>query len=516
MTVGELTLDLSAEVRKSRLSAIGFLQNEGLRFYCPYHRWTRRVIYSPSLDLLTTKGDDLSLKPLLEAINREGVHLFLSPPSFPFLHQTSLLTKVIMSSSTWFTDELTSEGRGYVDDISESPLSVRSSILGSDEDNSRSENVFDEIILNVDNSLEWSGINLPSLVKGYQWAPHEAKTDMTPEELDIIDQIDQLPRRTSSRKLIGLLGSDTLRARVFDIFGRMEKHQAFMHMMARKKDLEKSGEGTSSPSKIVTHKTLFQGVNSTLKISNTEKPSPAPTKPSSAGIPKGDVKRKLSHDKSLPLNKKKKITGPLLSRPLDPLVHVAERLQYNLKQMSPDEALDMAYELTARASICMNYVAGSAKCLLVEELDTDSRVKATIALTQAQDDLHQLKRTNDDLKLDLQKDTSQNQALIKEKDALVAARDKLAAENLSLGDEICNERLTSFEQGIAQCHYFFKTPLNHAGFDVMKVLVDGQLVPMSILDANDPTATTDAPLSTSQAGIEEALNVTSATENTAA
>lgn len=37
-----------------------------------------------------------------------------------------------------------------------------------------------------------------------------AKTDMTPDELDAISQLDQLPWRTSSRKLIGLLGFDGL------------------------------------------------------------------------------------------------------------------------------------------------------------------------------------------------------------------------------------------------------------------------------------------------------------------
>lgn len=59
-------------------------------------------------------------------------------------------------------------------------------------------------------------------------------------------------------------------------------------------------------------------------------------------------------------------------------MHVAERLQFNLtpeenkpfKGMSRGEALDMAYELNAWASICMNYAADSTKSLLAEELDT--------------------------------------------------------------------------------------------------------------------------------------------------
>ncbi|BAU01527.1 hypothetical protein VIGAN_11078000 [Vigna angularis var. angularis] len=365
---------------------------------------------------------------------------------------------------------------------------------------------------------------------------------MTPAELDIICQIDQLPSRTSSRQLIGLLGSDTLRARVFDIFGGMEKHQAFMRMMARKKNLEKSGEGTSSPSWIVAHKTPTQSMNPALQISDTEKPLSAPVKASSVNAPANDSKKKLPRDKGTPMNKKRKITGPVLFGPLDPLIHVAERLQYNptpeekipFKRMSPGEASDMAYELIARASVCMNYAAGSTKSLLTEELDTvrqdleasqkknaeltrhleeimkiaeDNRAKVASALTQAQDDLRQLKRTSDDLKLDFQKATSQNQALMKERDALVAVRDKLTTENLSLGDDICNERLTGFEQGIAQCRYFFGTPLSHDGFDIMKIVVNGQLLSLSTLDEDEAAAIANASPSGAQA-IAEVLFVT--------
>lgn len=53
----------------------------------------------------------------------------------------------------------------------------------------------------------------------------------------------------------------------------MEKHQAFMQMMARKKDLGKAGEGTSSPSKTTSHSEHSRNVNSTLKISDSQTPS---------------------------------------------------------------------------------------------------------------------------------------------------------------------------------------------------------------------------------------------------
>ncbi|KOM27495.1 hypothetical protein LR48_Vigan431s000900 [Vigna angularis] len=283
---------------------------------------------------------------------------------------------------------------------------------------------------------------------------------MTPEELDIVGQIDQLPRRTSSRKLIGLLGSDTLRARVFDIFGGMEKHQAFLRMMARKKDLEKPGEGTS-PYEIVTQKSPSPHVNRALKILDIEKPSPVLAKPSNAGVPKDDTKRKLPRDKPIPSNKKRKIPSPLLFGPLEPHVQVAERIQFNLtpeekipfKQMLPSEALDMAYALTTRASICMNYDAGSIKSLLAEELDT----------------------VRQELETSL-------------RDSLPSTRDKLAAEYLSLGDEICNERLTNFEQGIT--------------------------ITLSNPKVTNTEAPAEATPSSYQATAEETLNAASAAEDT--
>lgn len=116
----------------------------------------------------------------------------------------------------------------------------------------------------------------------------------------------------------------------------------------------------------------------------------------------------------------------------------------------------MAYELIARTSVCMNYVIGTTKPLLVVELEAarkdlkttkkenvklsyrlekvektaeDDQEKAATALTKAQNANRLLKRSNDTLKLDLQKASTQNKVLVKERDSLIAARDKLAFEN---------------------------------------------------------------------------------------
>lgn len=124
------------------------------------------------------------------------------------------------------------------------------------------------------------------------------------------------------------------------------------------------------------------------------------------------------------------------------------------------------------------------------------------------------------MKLDLQKVSSEYKNLIKDRDSLITTRDKLAFENESLGNEVCNERLIGFEQGIAQCHYFFNTPLNYAEFDIMKVFVDNELVTLSIPEvANAETAKADGVGSEPPAAptfANEALNIAPVNENTVA
>lgn len=261
-----------------------------------------------------------------------------------------------------------------------------------------------------------------------------------------------------------------------------------------------------------------------MKIADTQTPS-TDTKPIDLEASKGKAKRKSSQEKTPSPSKRRKLTAPLLTGPLDPNVHVTDRLQFNLnveekkpfKEMSPSESLNMAYELIDRSSICMNYFAGTTKSLLVAELETtqkdleeakkenttlslhleettkaaeEDRIKAANALTEAQNEVTLLKWFVDTLKLDLQKASSQHKELVKERDAAIIERDKLTTENSALGDEVCEERQRGFEQGIAQCHYFFNTPLEHEGFDIMKVYVDDQLVKLSVPEP--PEAETDS------------------------
>lgn len=143
--------------------------------------------------------------------------------------------------------------------------------------------------------------------------------------------------------------------------------------------------------------------------------------------------------------------------------------------MTPSESLNMAYELIAWASVCLNYTAGKTKPLLVAELETahrdleavkkestalslcieemtkaveDERVNAADNLKKAQGEVSSFKRSVDTLKLDLKNATTQHDELIKERDAIITERDKLIAKNASLGDEICQNISSVLSKGL--------------------------------------------------------------------
>lgn len=207
-------------------------------------------------------------------------------------------------------------------------------------------------------------------------------------------------------------------------------------------------------------------------------------------IIKAKPKRKAAEKTPSP-PKRQKVMGPLLIGPLDPQVHVADCLQFNLtpeervpfKGMTPSESLNMAYELIARASVCLNYAAGTTKPLLVAELETathslnqlkkenatltarieeltkpaeDDRVKAKNALDASQKEVTSLQLSVDTLQSDLQKAMSLNDELLKDKNAALAERDDLLKEKSALEDQVCQERELGFNQGIGQCIIFSK------------------------------------------------------------
>ncbi|KOM55159.1 hypothetical protein LR48_Vigan10g105100 [Vigna angularis] len=102
-------------------------------------------------------------------------------------------------------------------------------------------------------------------------------------------------------------------------------------------------------------------------------------------------------------------------------------------------------------------------------------------------------RLGDDFKGKLGADTSvQYKDLLIERDNLLAERDdllaqwvKLAKENTYLGYEVHNEHVAGFKKGITQCFYFFEVPIDHEGYDVMKMVVDRQLVDVPLPTAQE-------------------------------
>ncbi|XP_022632808.1 uncharacterized protein LOC111240951 [Vigna radiata var. radiata] len=300
----------------------------------------------------------------------------------------------------------------------------------------------------------------------------------------------------------------------------MEQHELFARLMACKKKLAKATEGTSSPIPSTGSSAIVppSSMNPTLTLTDT-KETGTKVRPADPEVPKNKTKRK-TQEKSHSPPKRRKTSTPLLTGPLDRNVHVVDRLQFNLnaeekkpfKGMTPSESLNMAYELIARASVCLNYTARMNKPMLVTELETtmksleetkkentalalrideltkaakNDRVKADNKLKESRKETVALKLSVDTLKLELQKATTKQEKLIKEKNVALTERDGLATEKATLEDQVCQERELGFNQGIAQCHYFFKTPLEHPNFDIMKVCLDGKLV-----DLADQIATT--------------------------
>lgn len=107
----------------------------------------------------------------------------------------------------------------------------------------------------------------------------------------------------------------------------MEQHQSFVRMMAQKKKLGKTGEGTSCLAlvTVTASSTPSRSVKPTLKLSSTILPDD--TKPIDVDVVKNKPKRKSAQEKTPSPPKKRKMNAPLLTGPLDPNVFIADRLQ---------------------------------------------------------------------------------------------------------------------------------------------------------------------------------------------
>lgn len=203
--------------------------------------------------------------------------------------------------------------------------------------------------------------------------------------------------------------------------------------------------------------------------------------------------------------------------------------------MTPSESLNMAYELIARASVCLNYTAGTTKPLLVAKLEAamksledtkkentalalrieeltkaaeDDRVVVNEKLKQSQKDAASLRLSVDTLQLDLQKATAKQEELLKEKNSALTERDNLIAEKSALEDQVCQQRELGFQQGIGKCHYYFQTPLDHPDFDIMKVYSNGELIDLSNQIASTPENIVPTSTLPNESPVETATDLT--------
>ncbi|KOM34366.1 hypothetical protein LR48_Vigan02g051600 [Vigna angularis] len=176
------------------------------------------------------------------------------------------------------------------------------------------------------------------------------KSRMTPEELDLISQLSQLPRKSSSRVLISFLNNKNLHSNVFDYLTEMDpaKSSTFAHLFAQRGgEIRKTVEGSSSR----TSTTVAILVTS-LPIQKTQLPPL---------VKKG--KRKAARESSVSSKRSKRALpdGPPLSRPLSSNSWVTKRIHFDLfaeekdlvKGMTEDESSNMALELVVRSTMCL-------------------------------------------------------------------------------------------------------------------------------------------------------------------
>ncbi|KOM47816.1 hypothetical protein LR48_Vigan07g152000 [Vigna angularis] len=329
------------------------------------------------------------------------------------------------------------------------------------------------------------------------------KPQMAPEDLDLINQLCQLPPKSSCRALIGFLGNKNLPSNVFDYLSRMDpsKSSTFARLFAQRGgDVRKLG-GSSSQA------------------------------PSTVAKPKKG-KRKAARETSVESKRAKRslLDGPLLPSLLSPNSWVAKHLQFDhfaedkalVSEMTEEEALNMSLELTARATLCQTY-AVHKKASTVTELQAlqaklestlkanqdltlrlaetermadEDKKKASTLLAEGRAAQRRVQRSLDDAQLDLQKATASNTTLTTERDSLLDQVTKLEAEVKLLGDEVVNEHVLGFDKALAQCQLLFQVPTDDPHLDVSMMVVDGKLVPIHVPPSSPIGQNVEAPVET--------------------
>ncbi|KOM58054.1 hypothetical protein LR48_Vigan11g108700 [Vigna angularis] len=340
------------------------------------------------------------------------------------------------------------------------------------------------------------------------------KPRMTPEDLDLINQLCQLPPKSSCRALIGFLNNKNLPSNVF-------------------------GGSSHAPTTVAVPATSLPIQKAPPPLLAAEVPLPKSTRrpadkaPQSEPIPKKKGKRKVVRE-SFAESKRAKRTlpdGPPLSGPLSPNSWVVKRIHFHLfaeekalvSGMTEEEASNMAMELAARSTMCLAYIAQkrastsielqalqekyvasvksnqdlTLRLAEIERIADKDKKKANALLAEERAAQRRMQRSFDDLKLDLQNATTSNKDLMAKREGLLADRDslrdrvlKLEADNKFLGDEVVNEHLLSFKKALAQCNLLFQISTEVPLLDVSMMVLDGRLVqihaPPSLVAARTP------------------------------
>ncbi|KOM33997.1 hypothetical protein LR48_Vigan02g014700 [Vigna angularis] len=452
------------------------------------------------------------------------------------------------------------EGRGYADNDNASPSSsslavfsgpgARASPSGNSSDLLVDSDAPDEVAIHVDSTGAWDGKPRSPVVPtetGYQsfctltgeakfpfyWTrdPRKVlswpKPQMAPEDLDLINQLCQLPPKSSCRVLISFLGNKNLPSNVFDYLSKMDpsKNSTFARLFAQRGgDVRKPG-GSSSQGPSTVAKPV------TCPVPQVSIPPPpvetvADPAPPSKSPPKKKGKRKAARETSAESKHAKRSLpdGPPLPSLLSPKSWVAKHLHFDhfaedkalVSGMTKEEASNMSLELTARAALCQAYAAyknASASAELqalqaklessvkanqdltlrlaeTERMAEEDKKKASTLLAEGRAAQRITQRSLDDAQLDLQKATASNTTLMAERDSLLDRVTKLEAEVKLLGDEVVNEHVLGFDKALAQRHFLFEVPTDDPRLDVSMMVVDDKLVPISIPPSSPPIGQT--------------------------
>ncbi|KOM57469.1 hypothetical protein LR48_Vigan11g050200 [Vigna angularis] len=351
---------------------------------------------------------------------------------------------------------------------------------------------------------------------------------MAPEDLDLINQLCQLPPKSSCRVLISFLGNKNLSSHVFDYLSKMDpsKNSTFARLFAQRGgDVRKPGGSSShAPSTVakpVTPRPVQHASIPPPSVETVANQAPPPKSP-----PKKKGKRMAAQETSAESKHAKRSLpdGPPLPGLLSSDLWVAKRLHFDLfteekalvSGMTEEEASNMALELTARLAMCQTYVAQKKAFASVELqalqarfestfkanqdltlqlaeaewMAEEDKKKASTLLAEARATQRRMQRSLDDVKLDLQKATSSNATLTAERDSLRGQVTKLEAEVKLLGDEVVNEHVLSFDKALAQCNLLFNVPIDDPRLDVSMMVVDNKLVPISIPPSSPPVGQT--------------------------